>query len=191
MARVTEFEPDQALDRAVEVFWEKGFSDASMEDLINSMGVARYGVYNNWGNKRELYLAALKKYINQRLGILHRFLGKPGASLAEIKQFFELVLSQPPGDQPGCFACNAAIELAPHDTDVADLIRNMFAEAAREFRKALGNAQQKGELSTDYELDDLAEYLANTIRSAALMHRSGYSGEYIKRHVKIALGVLG
>jgi TetR/AcrR family transcriptional repressor of nem operon len=108
MPRATEFEPDQALDRAVQVFWEKGYFDASMDELINSMGVARYGVYNTWGNKRELYLAALRKYIDQRLGILRSFLGKPDASLPEIREFFAMLLKQPPGEHPGCFACNAA-----------------------------------------------------------------------------------
>ena len=191
MARVTEFEPDQALDRAVEVFWDKGYFDSSMEDLINTMGVARYGVYNTWGNKRELYLAALRKYIDARLAILRSFVGKPDASLPEIKKFFEMLLKQPPGDHPGCFACNAAIELAPHDEDVAAMIHDMFKQAARAFHKALSNAVKKGELKTTHNLDDLAEYLANTIRTAAVMHRSGYSGAYIRKQVKIGLDVLG
>jgi hypothetical protein len=79
----------------------------------------------------------------------------------------------------------------PHDEEVAGLIQDMFQQAAREFRNALGNAVEKGELSTRHDLDDLAEYLANTIRSGAVMHRSGYSGDYIRKHMQIALDFLG
>ena len=57
MSRTTEFEPNVALEQAVDVFWDKGYFDTSMDDLIKSMGVARYGVYNTWGNKHELFLA--------------------------------------------------------------------------------------------------------------------------------------
>ncbi len=190
MARTTEFEPNVALERAVDVFWDKGYFDTSMDDLIKSMGVARYGVYNTWGNKRELFLAALKKYIDQRIGLMKGVLRKSDASIPEIKGFFKMLLKQPMDKHSGCFACNAAIELAPHDQDVADLIRDMFAQLAGEFRTALGNAVDKGELKTEFKLDDLADYLANIIRSTMVMTRSGYSRKKITNYMNIALNVL-
>ena len=190
MARTTEFEPNVALERAVDVFWDKGYFDTSMDDLIKSMGVARYGVYNTWGNKHELYLAALKKYFNQRVGMMQGALGSKDASIPEIKGFFEMLLSRPKGAHSGCFACNAAMELAPHDQDVADLIRDLFAQIAGVFRGALSNAVEKGELKTEHKINDLAEYLANILRSTAVMDRSGYSRKQISKYVNIALDVL-
>lgn len=190
MARTTEFEPDVALKSAMDVFWDKGYFDTSMDDLINEMGVARYGVYNTWGNKRDLYLAALKKYFSNRVAILNSVLGKPDASLPEIKAFFAMLMSQQSGKNSGCFACNAAIELAAHDEEVSQLVRKMFSKLANVFRKVLKNAKDKGELKTDLSINELAEYLANIIRTAAVMDRSGYSAKQIESHIKIALKVL-
>jgi len=190
MARTTEFEPNVALERAVDVFWDKGYSDTSMDDLIKCMGVARYGVYNTWGNKRELFLAALKKYMSQRIGTIRSVFGKPDAALPEIKGFFEKLLKQEKREQSGCFACNVSIELASNDQDVADLVRDMFVQISKEFRKALGNAVDQGELKTDINLNDLADYLANVMRNTAIMARSGFSRKEIAKNTRIALNVL-
>ncbi len=55
MARTQEFDPNEALDRAVALFWKKGFFDSSMDDLVKATGVSRYGIYGTFGNKREFF----------------------------------------------------------------------------------------------------------------------------------------
>ena len=71
MTRTSEFEPNVALQRAVDVFWDKGYFDTSMVDLVNAMGVARYGLYGTWGNKRELFKAVLEKYDEQMINMMN------------------------------------------------------------------------------------------------------------------------
>ena len=66
----------------------------------------------------------------------------------------------------------------------------MFVQISKEFRKALGNAVDQGELKTDINLNDLADYLANVMRNTAIMARSGFSRKELAKNTRIALNVL-
>ena len=65
MAREREFDPTTALDQAMLLFWERGFASTSMEDIVDSTGVSRYGIYGTFGNKRELYIASLQRFADR------------------------------------------------------------------------------------------------------------------------------
>ncbi len=188
--REREFNPDQALERAVSVFWDKGYFDTSMDDLVNAMGVARYGVYNTWGSKRELFIAALQKFgeINEKK--YHAMLHRDDASLPEIRQFFEAVKNIPVEASRGCMACNTATEVAPHDEEIAQACRQVFERLTSSLKKALLNAVRKKELITRHDIDDLAKYLTGILRNASVMIRAGYSGEEIAKQIDIAVSVL-
>ena len=190
MARTQEFDANEALDRAVGVFWDKGYFDTSMDDLVEAMGVARYGVYGTWGNKRELFLAVLRKYVDQRIVMAQGTLGEADASLPEIRAFFAGVLERSSEKYPGCLICNAAAELAPHDKEVAGLVRQLFDQLSAGMKGALENAVRNGELETDRDLGELADYLAGILRGAALAHSAGYSRAHIESEMNIALSVL-
>jgi len=191
MTRTSEFEPNVALQRAVDLFWDKGYFDTSMVDLVNAMGVARYGLYGTWGNKHELFKAVLEKYAEQQINMMKGDLHGPDGSLPEILQFFKHRIDMyEDNKQLGCLVCNTAIEIAPHDEEVAELLRKIFARLTGIFRKALGNAVEKGELSTTHDLDALAEYLTGIMRSIAVMSRTGYTRKDVQNHLKIALSVL-
>ncbi len=62
MPRVKEFDPDQALDRAMELFWRKGYEATSVQDLVEHMGINRFSLYDTFGSKHELFMAALDRY---------------------------------------------------------------------------------------------------------------------------------
>ena len=94
------------------------------------------------------------------------------------------------GGHLGCMVCNTAIELAPHDEEVATLVRELFAHLAAAFKRALENAAEKGELDARHDLDELADYLAGVVRGVAVMPRAGYSREAVQSHLGIALSVL-
>ena len=189
--REREFNPDQALERAVGVFWDKGYFDTSMDDLINAMGVARYGVYNTWGSKRELFIAALEKFAEINEKKYHAVLHKDGASLPEILEFFELMKNMPEEARCGCMVCNTATEVAPHDEEIAKACRRVLDRLSKSLKNALRNAVEKKELRTSHDLDDLAKYLTGILRNASVMTRAGYSGDEIGKQIDIAVSVLG
>lgn len=172
------------------LFSDKGYFDTSMDDLVNAMGVARYGVYTTWGNKRELFLAALEKFaeINERK--YHAMLHREDASLPEIRQFFEAMKNMPAEASCGCMACNTATEVAPHDEEIAQACRRVLGRLTDALKKALLNAVQKKELKARHDIDDLAKYLTGILRNASVMTRAGYSSEEIGTQIDIAMSVL-
>ena len=62
MARKKEFDEVEVLDKALDVFWKKGYSATSIQDLVDSMGINRASIYDTWGDKHNLYVESLKRY---------------------------------------------------------------------------------------------------------------------------------
>ncbi len=192
MPRTQEFDSNEALDRAVALFWDKGFFDSSMDDLVKATGVSRYGIYGTFGNKREFFQASLRRYADRIVSHMQRPLRKRDASLAEIPEYFTTLLQLAGSDRGrlGCLICNTATEVAPHDEDVGRAVRAVFDEYSRVFKRALENAQARGEIGKDRDISVLAWYLTGVIQGVAVMARAGYGKEPMRKFVKIAMETL-
>ncbi len=192
MPRTREFDANEALDRAVALFWKKGFFDSSMDDLVKATGVSRYGIYGTFGNKREFFKASLRRYADRMVSEVQRPLRKRDASLAEIQECFATILQVAGSDRGrlGCLICNTATEVAPHDDDVGRVVRGLYDECSRVFKKALENAQARGEIGKDRDISALASYLTGVMQGMAVMARTGYGKERIGKFVKVAMRTL-
>jgi TetR/AcrR family transcriptional repressor of nem operon len=192
MAREREFDPTQALDRAVALFWERGYSETSMEDLVDTTGVSRYGIYGTFGNKRELFIAALRRYAHVMAVETRPELFLPDAGLADLKAFFRAMLERAigPEAQRGCMICNTAIEIAPHDETIAAAVRGLFDELASVFTTALQNAKKSGDVSKSLDVKATAEVLVGMLQGAAVFARTGTSKARLKRYVDSAMAIL-
>ena len=89
MARPKGFDPAVALDRAAAVFWENGYAATSVQDLVDRMGINRFSLYDTFGDKRALYLAALDHYQRKRGERLIRVLEETPDGLAAIRAYFD------------------------------------------------------------------------------------------------------
>ncbi len=78
MARTKEFDPDAALQSALELFWRRGYEATSVADLVEHLGIGRASIYATFGNKHELYLKALDRYAEGRDAVLLAELSQPG-----------------------------------------------------------------------------------------------------------------
>ena len=133
-------------------FWEHGYHETSVDDLVNATGVRPGSLYNAFpGGKRGLFLETLARYaelvVPEKLGALER----PGAGLAELRDYFDgLVgdLSRPDG-RIGCLMVNSAIELAAVDSEVGEVVRAHMSRLERNAERALRNAKRRGEISVD------------------------------------------
>jgi TetR/AcrR family transcriptional regulator, transcriptional repressor for nem operon len=151
MARPRQFDPDEVLDRSMHEFWERGYRDTSVDDLVQATGVRPGSLYNAFpGGKRGLFLETLHRYSNlvvpEKLGALER----PGAGLPELRAYFDgLVrdLSTREG-RIGCLMVNSAVELAAEDSEVGELVRGHMSRLERNAERALRNAKRRGEISS-------------------------------------------
>jgi TetR/AcrR family transcriptional regulator, transcriptional repressor for nem operon len=152
MARPRQFDPEQVLDRSMHEFWQHGYHDTSVDDLVGATGVRPGSLYNAFqGGKRQLFLDSLERYsklvVPEKLGALER----PGASVAEVRAYFDGLVSDlmSPEGRMGCLMVNSTVELAAEDSEVAKMVRGHMARLEGNATRALRNAKRRGEIPAD------------------------------------------
>lgn len=192
MARIREFDPNVALDKAMKVFWQKGYANTSIEDLVSATSVNRYGLYDEFENKHGLFLAALDHYQNVVAGMLFGIVERPGASLTDIRAYFaKLVeLSSSEMGKLGCLMANCASEVAPHDERAANKVEKFRARLQLGFRNALSNAKAAGELPAQFDVEPVADFLTGVMQGLSVMARSHANPRMMANLVEVALSCL-
>lgn len=190
MARTREFQPETVLDAALDLFWRKGYKACSMADVVRKSGVARYGVYQAFKDKDQLYCATLKRY-QQRV---HDFFVKPlcgsRVDYQSLVEHFDRVLDQlENGEHEGCFAHQAAIERAAYDDDVREIVNCIFAENRQTYRVVLENALADGDVRP-LPIEDLVTYVMGIQRALIAMTKQNCSLQERQDYVRCALTLL-
>lgn len=192
MARPKEFDVDDALHRALDVFWQKGYEATSMQDLVGAMGIQKASLYGTFGDKRELYLRALRSYQQESLAALEQRLGAPGSPKAAIGAFVLGLAAQActKMGKRGCFCVNANIELAPHDTEVATILRQHSERVEALFAAALRRAKAAGELPRGADCDQLATFLFGIVVAVNVLGKQAASRERMTALARQGLAAL-
>ena len=155
-----QFDREDALDKAVQLFWEKGYEATSMQDLVDAMGINRASMYQTYGNKHALYQAGLERYAERILAHVTELLDKPGTPLNNLRDFFVHVIEQSlEGKMQGCFINNSAVELGPHDAGLAQRIRDIWSQFEDLFATRLAQAVEQRELPSDSDTRELARVM--------------------------------
>ena len=175
MSRVREFDPEQALADAMQVFWRSGYANTSMEDIVSETGVSRYGLYGTFGNKKGLLVAAMRHYEKSMTELLWPDLRKPDAGRAEIIEFWRAGRkhAEDEGFCNGCLIVNIAAEVAPHEPEIAAEVQRIDNEYAAVFAAAIRNGQKAGDIPPDVDADGAGRMFVSLMRGLALMIRAG------------------
>ena len=161
MARSKEFEPTVVLEKAMWLFWQQGYTATSIHDLVKATGVQRYGLYGTFKDKHTLFLNTLDLYLENGVEAMVRNLDSEDANWETIVAFYDqfLAIADTPQSQFGCFMCNSAVELAVHDTAVAERMARYQARLNELFQPAITRAQAQGQLGTQLDAQGGANYL--------------------------------
>lgn len=193
MPRPKEFNPDEALEKAMQVFWHKGYQATSMEDLLTAMNLNRGSLYATFGDKRELFLKAMDLYctgvgVGSRLSILSR----PGPAIPLVYQFLEGMLEFALSDprRRGCLIANTAMELAPHQADIAKKVSGQLQHLEDAFFKLLTRAKQNGELDKNKNPRALARVLVTMMQGTIVMIKAGTPAEVVRQTAETVLSIL-
>ncbi len=175
MSRVREFDPEQAIADAMQVFWRSGYADTSMEDIVSETGVSRYGLYGTFGNKKDLLVAAMRHYEKNMTELLWSDLRKPDAGRTEIIEFWRSIRkhAEDEGFCNGCLIVNIAAEVAPPEPEIAAEVQRINNEHAAVFAAAIRNGQKAGDIPPDLDADGAGRMLVALARGLALMVRAG------------------
>lgn len=191
--RPKEFDPEEALDKAMRLFWSKGYHETSIRDLIEATGVNYYGLYGAFESKQGLFLAALDRYRATVTAEVIKDLPAARPVLPAIRKAFARLLQimDPAEGRRGCLMCNAAVELGPHEPEAAAKVQAHLNLLGKAFRAALARARDIGEIAEDVDIGAQAEFLATTAYSAGVLLRAGLPRRQVQRHVDSALAGLG
>ncbi len=192
MARPREFDPNDVLQVAIALFWEKGYFDSSVDEVVRQSGVAKYGIYGVFGSKRELFKAVLKQYAIDRHRDIQRPIRKSDASLPEIRQFFKeaaKMITQE-GAPNGCLIVKTGMELGMRDSETREFVANFFEETKEVMERCLSRAIDSGQLEKMSNISALASYLVTEFRTILMLAGSGCSRRDIQTHLKIALSLI-
>ncbi|MFG3345258.1 TetR/AcrR family transcriptional regulator [Streptomyces sp. NPDC048018] len=162
MARTKEFDPDAALQAALELFWARGYEATSMADLVEHLGIGRASVYATFGSKHELYLKALDRYLEGRDPRIVAELSAPGPALPAVRALVRRFAAEAGTDgirQNGCLVTNSAAELAPHDGAVTRRVELSWEQVETLLHSALSRAGAQGELPAERDPRALARML--------------------------------
>src|SRR5918912_2134210 len=161
MARPKEFDRDEALHKAMEVFWSRGYEAASIQDLVEHMGINRQSLYDTFGDKHTLYLQALDRYREVEGRKLFELLERSGSVKKALRQLFQGVVegSLCKGERRGCFVGNAMSELAGRCKETAAKTCSQLAAAEEALHRALLRGKRTGEIGGGRDLRAVARFL--------------------------------
>lgn len=169
MSRPKEFEVNPVLDAVVNSFWSRGYEATSMSDLENATGLSRSSLYSTFGNKRELFDAALGRYNDETVEPTLQALEGPNAGIAELRQYFSILAatfrSEPELAVRGCLIVNTMVELAAQDDAARAVTSAHFARV----QGAIENGLKGGGKFTGKELHREARKITSAVMGALVI----------------------
>lgn len=174
MARPREFDREEALERAIEVFWAKGYASTSTDDLLTAMGIARQSLYNAFQDKRALYLEALERYQRTTIaGHLQR-LNRAESPIAGIQALLLGLISNNDDIRAlGCMGVGAICEFGSTDPDIAALRSKVSPALHRRLAERLNEGQAAGEIDRSLDCATAASFIQMMMQSIQLAARGG------------------
>lgn len=169
-----QFDPDSALLKAMQTFWARGYDATSMQDLVEGMGVNRGSLYATFGDKRSLFIQALKRYDAVHRVAWTAALAERAAPREAILGAFEgaIAAAIEGGSRDGCLLVNTALELSPHDPEVASIVAEALTGMERFFRTMILAGQQTGTIPARIHADETASALLGLFIGLRVLSRS-------------------
>jgi TetR/AcrR family transcriptional repressor of nem operon len=186
MARPQEFNTQEALHKAMVMFWRKGYEATSMTDLLGATGLSKSSLYATFGGKHELFISAFDVYRQERARDMYRAL-ENGPARQAIETFFRLLFTDIGNPESrGCMSINQAVEMAAHDPEVRLRVMEDFRLIEEALVSAIERGQEDCSLASRRSARELARLLVLAFPGLQVMARAGY----VKDDVESALNLL-
>ncbi len=193
MGRPREFDSEQVLDETMRLFWAKGYRATSVADVARCAGIGRASLYNTFGDKHELFLAAVERYQRTVHMDLVEIITDSGSPRAAIERAIEKVAEDALGESAkrGCLLTNSALELAPHDEKVRERVFESFDRLERAFEGAIVRAQQEGEIPTHREARKMARFLVTMVQGLGVVGKTNPDPQRVSDIGEMMVALLG
>jgi len=174
------FSREKVLDRALELFWRKGFHNTGMSELLAHVGIQRQSFYNTFGSKEKIYLEAVTLYTQNVTEGLIAVLDQPGNPLDNVRQVLDMLREMVPGaDAKGCLLGNAMAEFGLNHPQVSALLNEKIRRLERAYTRTFRKAVEMGLLPETKNPAAMAQTLIVMTQGMALLSKLGYSDEMV------------
>ncbi|MCC2336808.1 TetR/AcrR family transcriptional regulator [Bacillus tropicus] len=170
MGRKISFNKEQALNKAMHLFWEKGYDATYISDLIETMGISRSTLYDSFGDKDALFKLVLEQYKNygsQKRSLLFSGIDTKASLTSFFYQHIEKCYSD---DIPkGCIITNSSLLIGKIDPAIEEILINDFNELEKVFKQVIEEGKKKGEISQEADTELVAYSLLSLNHSLNIM----------------------
>ncbi len=187
------FDVSETLDKAMQAFWARGYEATSMQDLVDCTGINRGSLYATYGDKRTLFLAALRIYDKRMRRELLADIEARYAPREAIRHMFLAFMADvsEAGGNRGCFVTNTALELAPHDPEVRQIVAHEQEQIEAFFARMIKRGKAQGEIPAHVRPVETARGLLASLIGLVVLTRSRPNRTLLQTIVDDALRRLG
>ena len=192
MARTKDFNEEEVLEKALNIFWQKGYNGTSMQDLVDGLGISRSSMYDTYTDKYSLFIKSLERYRERTAREMMQMINQAASPKAVIKKIFQSVVTESLFDkvQRGCFLVNTCVENATHDKAVAKIVNENMQDFEDAFYHAIKKGQEIGEIMNRNDARALARFVINNINGIRISAKAGADKKVYEDVMKVTLSVL-
>ena len=190
IGRPLEFDPDTALEAAMNVFWSQGYEHTSMQDLLGAMNLSKSSLYQAFGGKQPLFRQCVGRYADQFAGRLREGLAGAPSGRRFIEAFLASVLEDVAGTPRGCLVMNTASEFAQSEPEIAQDVAQSIERFRAVLRAAVERAQREGDIAPERDARTLASYLVSSMSGLKVQAKAGADAATLKGIIAVVLKAL-
>lgn len=192
MARTKDFDENEVLAKAIQLFWYKGYNGTSMQDLVDTLGISRSSLYDTYTDKHTLFIKALESYQQAGAAKIQAIIDQTGSAKETIKKLLELAIPELIGEkqQKGCFMVNAEVEVAPHDQEVNNVVCKNDQQMEEAFYQVIKKGQDSGEIKNAQDARALARFIFNGMKGMRVTAKSTPDQSVFDDIIKLTVSAL-
>jgi len=192
MARPKEFDVEQALGSAMDVFWSHGYKATSLGDLTSAMGISKSSMYETFGTKHDLFLATIEHYIrtvtSQVSGAAH--IDAPARKV--IRALFHRAVQRmaEPNSRRGCYLNNCAVEVSVSDEEAGQRVERGLDLMEEAFHSLVVRGQREGTISTSHDARAMSRFLVSSLNGILVMGKAHADTDKLYDVVDVTMNAL-
>ena len=192
IGRPLEFDPDEALEKAMHLFWVQGYEHTSIQDLLSAMNLSKSSLYQAFGSKQQLFRQCVSRYTDYLAGRLQEGLASAPTGRRFIEAFLYSVLGDLEGDaqRRGCLVMNTASEFAQREADIARDVASSIERFRSVLQAAVERAQREGEIPPERDARQLANFLVCSMSGLKNQAKAGADAETLQGIIAVILKAL-
>ncbi|MGF9696662.1 TetR/AcrR family transcriptional regulator [Paenibacillus sp. MABNR03] len=192
MGRSKEFDTTEVLHKAMEVFGHYGYEGTTLPQLLKGLGIARQSLYDTYGTKKDLFILALKHYVNEKSDTVMKYLATSESAKQGITYVFHEAAKvlMDKNRQKECFIIFSAIDQMAHDMEIRAFLLKDLNTLEEAFYETLVRGQENGEIPIDRDLRALARYLNFARHSLTQLAKMTSDPKVMDDYVKVSLSTL-